>query len=130
MRNQEDYCIQRMLFHAPVDALRGQLDAGQAQICGSGASGGSALANTAGAAPVGEPGALLAIEPAKWGKATPSAHFATKSASCCLDHSVMIARPSFWPNRDGEDTMRAYFTATGMALGLLVVWAALVPFVA
>jgi hypothetical protein len=30
----------------------------------------------------------------------------------------------------GEDTMRAYITATGMALGLLALWAALVPFVA
>jgi hypothetical protein len=42
----------------------------------------------------------------------------------------MAARAPFWPNRDGEDTMRAYFTATGMALGLLAIWAALVPFVA
>jgi hypothetical protein len=33
------------------------------------------------------------------------------------------------PNRGGEDTMRTYFTVTGMAVGLLAVWAALVPFV-
>jgi hypothetical protein len=31
---------------------------------------------------------------------------------------------------NGVDTMRAYVTATGIALGLLTVWAALVPFVA
>jgi hypothetical protein len=42
----------------------------------------------------------------------------------------MAARLPSWPDRDGENTMRAYFTATGMALGLLAVWAALVPFVA
>jgi hypothetical protein len=29
-----------------------------------------------------------------------------------------------------HDTMRPYITATGMALGLVAVWAALVPFVA
>ena len=29
-----------------------------------------------------------------------------------------------------HETMRAYIVATGMALGLLAVWAALVPFVA
>jgi hypothetical protein len=33
------------------------------------------------------------------------------------------------PNRGGEDTMRTFFTAIGMAVGLLAVWAALVPFV-
>jgi hypothetical protein len=33
------------------------------------------------------------------------------------------------PNRSGEDTMRTFFTAAGMAVGLLAVWAALVPFV-
>jgi hypothetical protein len=32
--------------------------------------------------------------------------------------------------RDGEGPMRAYVTAAGMALGLVGVWAALVPFVA
>jgi hypothetical protein len=36
-----DRCIQRMLFHTRADALRERLDAIQAQIYGSGASGGS-----------------------------------------------------------------------------------------
>jgi hypothetical protein len=42
----------------------------------------------------------------------------------------MAARSPFWPNQDGEYTMRAYFTAAGLALALLAIWAALVPFVA
>jgi len=32
--------------------------------------------------------------------------------------------------RGGERTMRAYITATGIAFGLLAIWAALVPLVA
>ena len=46
-----------------------------------------------------------------------------------LRHSAVHAQsPSFYAN--GGRTMRAYLTATGMALGLLAVWAALVPLVA
>jgi hypothetical protein len=68
---------------------------------------------------------LRAIEPAGWGTAPPPAHFATKSANCCLGHSVMVARSQ----SGGEDTMRTYVTVTGVAVGLLAVWAALAPFV-
>ena len=53
-----------------------------------------------------------------------------KPAECFLAHSVMNARPSFSPNRDGEGPMRTYVTAASMAFGLVAVWAALVPFVA
>jgi hypothetical protein len=38
-----------------------------------------------------------------------------------VGHRSLLARP---------ETMRAYVVATGIALGLLAVWAALVPFVA
>jgi hypothetical protein len=34
------------------------------------------------------------------------------------------------PNETEGDTMRGYVTATGMAIGLLAIWAALLPFVA
>jgi hypothetical protein len=33
-------------------------------------------------------------------------------------------------NETEGDTMRGYVTATGMAIGLLAIWAALLPFVA
>jgi hypothetical protein len=66
-----------------------------------------------------------ASHPHSSGKTPPRAHFATKSANCCLVTASWLRDP----NRGGEDTMRTYFTATGMAVGLLAVWAALVPFV-
>ena len=51
--------------------------------------------------------------------------------SCRLRHSATCAPSPSWGSRSRlEGPMRTYLTVIGMALGLVAVWAALVPFVA
>ena len=47
---------------------------------------------------------------------------------CALDHSAISFAPAFCQGRRGP--MRAYLTVAGMALGLVALWAALVPLLA
>jgi hypothetical protein len=49
--------------------------------------------------------------------------------SCSSSHSTSRAHASSWPS-ERRGPMRAYVTAAGMALGLVAVWAVLVPLVA
>ena len=51
-------------------------------------------------------------------------------SDCILIHSAICAAVAILVEARRRGPMRAYVTAAGMALGLVGVWAALVPFVA